>query len=123
MTDREQFDHSVGADRFKVVRGAYWWHVLIGDSPTKHGKFHTQSGAEEMAALLLREFRNGAFVQHKTEPEPEPVAWMDVDDQGNRLSLRFWSDGNKEEVPLYTHTPPADPDTITVRGTLDKEGA
>lgn len=54
------------------------------------------------------------------EPEPEPVAWMDVDDQGNRLSLRFWSDGNKEEVPLYTHTPPADPDTITVRLTREQ---
>ena len=69
-----QFDHGIGADRFKVVRGAYWWHVLIGDSQTKRGKFHTQAGAEEMAALLLREFRNGAFVQHEATPQqPEPV--------------------------------------------------
>ena len=71
-----QFDHGIGADRFKVVRGAYWWHVLIGDSQTKRGKFHTQAGAEEMAALLLREFRNGAFVQHEAAlaQQAEPVA-------------------------------------------------
>ena len=55
------FDHAIGADRFKVVRGAFWWHVLIGDSPTKHGKFHSRASAEKMAADLLREFRNGAF--------------------------------------------------------------
>ena len=59
------FDHGIGADRFKVVRGAFWWHVLIGDNPTEHGKFHSRAGAEKMAADLLREFRNGAFVQHE----------------------------------------------------------
>ena len=64
------FDHSIGAERFKVVRGAYWWHVLIGDSTRKYGKFHAQADAEEMAHLLLREFRNGAFVQHGTAPTP-----------------------------------------------------
>ena len=69
------FDHAIGADRFKVVRGAFWWHVLIGDSPTKHGKFHSRASAEKMAADLLREFRNGAFVQHEAalaEPEEDP---------------------------------------------------
>lgn len=58
------FDHGIGIDRFKVVRGAFWWHVLIGDSPTEHGKFRSRVSAEKMAADLLREFRNGAFVQH-----------------------------------------------------------
>ena len=59
------FDHAIGADRFKVVRGAFWWHVLIGDSPTEHGKFRSRASAEKMAADLLREFRNGAFVQYE----------------------------------------------------------
>ena len=58
------FNHDIGSDRFKVVRGAFWWHVLIGDSPTEQGKFRSRASAEKMAADLLREFRNGAFVQH-----------------------------------------------------------
>jgi hypothetical protein len=79
-----QFDHAIGADRFKVVRGAFWWHVLIGDSTKQHGKFHSRAGAEQMAADLLREFRNGAFVQHTApptlraalaEPVQEPGFW------------------------------------------------
>lgn len=65
-----QFDHAIGADRFKVVRGAFWWHVLIGDSTKEHGKFRSRAGAEQMAADLLREFRNGAFVQHTAPPTP-----------------------------------------------------
>jgi hypothetical protein len=63
-----QFDHAIGADRFKVVRGAFWWHVLIGDSTKEHGKFSSRAGADQMAADLLREFRNGAFVQHTAPP-------------------------------------------------------
>jgi hypothetical protein len=69
------FDHGIGIDRFKVVRGAFWWHVLIGDSPTEHGKFRSRAGAEKMAADLLREFRNGAFVQHTT-----PRQWQGLTD-------------------------------------------
>ena len=68
----EEFDHGVGADRFKVVRGAFWWHILIGDSPTRRGKFRSPAAAEEMVGLLLREFRNGAFVQHSTHPPQRP---------------------------------------------------
>lgn len=60
-----EFDNILGADRFKVVRGAFWWHVLIGDSTTEHGKFRSRASAEKMAFDLLREFRNGAFVQHE----------------------------------------------------------
>ena len=67
------FDHAIGADRFKVVRGAFWWHVLIGDSPTEHGKFRSRASAEKMAADLLREFRNGAFVQHEAALAEPPV--------------------------------------------------
>ena len=39
------------------------------------------------------------------EPVQEPVAWMDIDSDGQRLAVRQWSDGNRDEVPLYT-TPP-----------------
>jgi hypothetical protein len=36
----------------------------------------------------------------------EPVAWMDVDENGAMSSLRYWSEpDNRHEVPLYT-TPP-----------------
>ncbi len=73
------FDHGIGADRFKVVRGAFWWHVLIGDSPTEHGKFRSRAGAEKMAANLLREFRNGAFVQHGTAPPKRE--WVGLTDE------------------------------------------
>lgn len=43
------------------------------------------------------------------EPVLEPVAWMDIDENGNRLSVRLWSDGNREEVPLYTAPPQRKP--------------
>lgn len=43
------------------------------------------------------------------EPEQEPVAWMDIDDNGQRLTVRQWSDGNKDEVPLYTAPTPRKP--------------
>ena len=73
LQEPKDFDHGIGADRFRVVRGAFWWHVLIGDSPTEHGKFRSRASAEKMAADLLREFRNGAFVQHEAAlAEPCP---------------------------------------------------
>ena len=43
------------------------------------------------------------------EPVQEPVAWMDIDSDGNRLSVRQWSDGNRDEVPLYTAPPQRKP--------------
>lgn len=74
------FDHGIGIDRFKVVRGAFWWHVLIGDSPTEHGKFRSRVSAEKMAADLLREFRNGAFVQHTALRQWQGLTDEDVDE-------------------------------------------
>lgn len=109
------FDHGIGADRFKVVRGAFWWHVLIGDSPTEHGKFRSRASAEKMAADLLREFRNGAFVQHEAalaEPvqEPvEPVAYIHRQGRHWEVSERPLADDEKArgwtEEPLYTAPP------------------
>ena len=90
VQEPRKFDHGIGADRFKVVRGpAYTWCVLIGDSPTKHGKFYTQASAEEMAALLRREFRNGAFVQHEAS-----AALLEA----LKEMLEVW-----EEDPAYGH--------------------
>lgn len=60
-----EFDHSIGADRYGVARGAYWWHITIGDSPTRHGKFHTESAAQDFALKLLTAFRDGAWTQRK----------------------------------------------------------
>jgi hypothetical protein len=61
-----EFDHSTGADRYKVVRGSFWWHIRIGDSTENVGKFHTKLAAEDMALKLLTAFRDGAFSQYKT---------------------------------------------------------
>lgn len=94
-----EFDHGIGADRFKVVRGAYWWHVLIGDSTTKYGKFHTQTGAEEMASLLLREFRNGSFVQYEAAPPPAPVAQSYASEIAK--IIRHARSGNMDGVRSY----------------------
>lgn len=41
----------------------------------------------------------------------KPVAWMDIDSDGNRLTVRQWSDGNRDEVPLYINPPQRRPMT------------
>jgi len=42
-------------------------------------------------------------------PKQEPVAWMDVDENGAMSSLRYWSEpDNRNEVALY-HAPPVAP--------------
>ena len=69
----QKFDHSIGADRFKVVRGIFWWHIKIGDSPTEHGKFRSSGAAQKMADDLLREFRNGAFAQNALAAPSEDI--------------------------------------------------
>lgn len=59
------FDHSIGADRFKVVKGSFWWHIRIGDSTGNVGKFHSKMAAEDVALKLLTAFRDGAYLQHQ----------------------------------------------------------
>lgn len=109
------FDHGIGADRFKVVRGAFWWHVLIGDSPTEHGKFRSRASAEKMAADLLREFRNGAFVQHEAalaEPVQEPVAldwlhkWANQDDGEPETQWHEGYEAARRVVQIHLTAPP-----------------
>lgn len=60
-----EFDHAIGADRYKVVKGSFWWHIRIGDGTANVGKFHTKLAAEDMALKLLIAFRDGAFLQSK----------------------------------------------------------
>ena len=61
----EGFKHDIGADRFTVVQGSYWWHVRAGEGTQNIGKFHTKRAAEEMALTLLMAFRDGAFMQYQ----------------------------------------------------------
>ena len=60
-----EFDHSIGADRFTVRRGSFWWHVRIGGSTSNVGKFHTKLAAEDMALKMLTAYRDGAFEQYQ----------------------------------------------------------
>jgi hypothetical protein len=39
------------------------------------------------------------------QPAQEPVAWIDIDDKGNRSNLKAYSDGSYDEKPLYTAPP------------------
>ena len=48
--------------RHQIVRDAFWWKLKIGDGSALYGRFYTKAEAEKMAALLLREFRNGMYV-------------------------------------------------------------
>ena len=61
----EGFKHDIGADRFTVVQGSYWWHVRAGEGTQNIGKFHTKRAAEERALTLLTAFRDGAFMQYQ----------------------------------------------------------
>lgn len=64
------FDHGIGAGRFNVVKGAFWWHIRIGNSTANVGKFHSKRAAEDMALKLLTAFRDGAFLQSKVMSAP-----------------------------------------------------
>jgi hypothetical protein len=61
-----------------------------------HGTLHDDhvAGLRAVAAAALA-----------AAPQGEPVAWMDVDERGNRHGLRYWSEGGREEVPLYVASP------------------
>lgn len=60
-----KFDHGIGADRYQVVKGSFWWHIRIGDGTANVGKFHSKLAAEDMALKLLTAFRDGAFMQSR----------------------------------------------------------
>ena len=69
----EGFKHDIGAERFAVVRGSYWWHVRAGNGTQNIGKFHTELSAKEMALTLLTAFRDGAFMQYQADLAAAPT--------------------------------------------------
>lgn len=92
------FDHDIGADRYQVVKGSFWWRVRIGDSTANVGKFHTKMAAEDMALKLLTAFRDGAFMQSRAA---QPVAWGQLGMLNGKTYLRM----NYDRTP---YPPPAD---------------
>lgn len=69
-----EFDHDIGADRFRVVKGAFWWHIRIGDGTANVGKFHSKLAAEDVALKMLTAFRDGAYMQHQRALAATPPA-------------------------------------------------
>lgn len=68
------FEHDIGADRYQVVKGSFWWHVRIGDGTANVGKFHTKMAAEDMALKLLTAFRDGAYLQSRAAQPQQATA-------------------------------------------------
>lgn len=81
----EGFKHDIGADRFTVVHGSYWWHVRAGEGTQNIGKFHTKRAAEEMALTLITAFRDGAFMQYQAMLAAAPTP--PISEDRNKLEL------------------------------------
>lgn len=79
------FDHALGAGRFTVVKGAFWWHIRIGDSTNNVGKFHSKMAAENMALTLLTAFRDGAYTQYMISLSQQRKPLTD-----EQISNRLW---------------------------------
>ena len=43
------------------------------------------------------------------QPEQEPVAWCDIEEDGTIHGLRYWSEPGRREHALYTHPPRREP--------------
>lgn len=84
-----EFDHSIGADRFTVRRGSFWWHVRIGGSTSNVGKFHTKRAAEDMALKMLTAYRDGAFEQYQAARAHAAPAQRQPLPPGLRLAAAF----------------------------------
>ena len=120
------FEHDIGADRYQVVKGSFWWHVRIGDGTANVGKFHTKMAAEDMALKLLTAFRDGAFMQSKAAqpqqatdaaleaatgephvdgwplwsglPPAAPVAWLVIDEDRIPIHAAPWQEAAQEHI-------------------------
>ena len=79
------FQHDMGADRFKVAKGSFWWHIRIGDGTANVGKFHSELAAQDVALKLLTAFRDGGYTAHQDADEAIRAARRD----GARLALEL----------------------------------
>ena len=57
-----QTTDEMAAERYRVVRNAFWWRVRIGDGQQTVGRCYTEAEAERLAAALRTAFLDGAFV-------------------------------------------------------------
>ena len=57
-----QTAEEMAAERYRVVRNAFWWRVRTGDGQQTVGRCHTEAEAERLAAALRTAFLDGAFV-------------------------------------------------------------
>jgi hypothetical protein len=102
------FNHGICGDRYKVVRGSYWWHVRIGNSTANVGKFHSRLAAEDMAAKLRTAFLDGAFTQYEAAPPP-PAAEPSADERRLRQLLcaarhghgAYMDDGEASDISAH----------------------
>lgn len=73
-----QTTDEMAAERYRVVRTAFWWRVKIGDGQQTVGRCYTESEAERLAAALRTAFLDGAFV----------VAQQVADEQRLRAAMK-----------------------------------
>lgn len=57
-----QTAEEMAAERYRVVRNAFWWRVRTGDGQQTVGRCYTEAEAERLAAALRTAFLDGAFV-------------------------------------------------------------
>lgn len=61
---------------------------------------------EEQLAPIDKQALARVLAHVQTAEQQEPVAWMDIDENGTFSGLRYWSEqDNRNEVALYTSTP------------------
>ena len=73
-----QTTDEMAAERYRVVRTAFWWRVKIGDGQQTVGRCYTEAEAERLAAALRTAFFDGAFV----------VAQQVADEQRLRAAMK-----------------------------------
>jgi hypothetical protein len=50
------------SQRYRPVKGSFWWHYVVGNGTQRKGKFYTEIAAKEACADLLTAFLDGKYV-------------------------------------------------------------